>query len=60
MVCDGTSLMGKFVKHMDGCSRIIQLRGSQQLEDPIGVGLFTLSRRNIVCISLLVSSRDLN
>ncbi|KAL4760056.1 Zn(II)2Cys6 transcription factor [Aspergillus foveolatus] len=48
MVCDGTSLMGKFVKHMDGCSRIIQLRGSQQLEDPIGLGLFTQSRRNIV------------
>ncbi|KAL4747615.1 hypothetical protein BDW72DRAFT_206320 [Aspergillus terricola var. indicus] len=48
MVCDGTSLMGKFVNHMDGCSRIIQLRGSQQLEDPVGLGLFTQSRRTIV------------
>ncbi|KAL4739293.1 hypothetical protein BDV11DRAFT_170208 [Aspergillus similis] len=48
MVCDGTSLMGKFVNHMDGCSRLIQLRGSQQLEDPVGLGLFTQSRRSIV------------
>ncbi|KAL4820260.1 hypothetical protein BDW67DRAFT_153791 [Aspergillus spinulosporus] len=48
MVCDGPSLMEKFVNHMDGCSRIIQLRGTQQLEDPNGLGLFTLSRRSIV------------
>ncbi|RDW90304.1 Zn(II)2Cys6 transcription factor [Aspergillus mulundensis] len=48
MACDGSSLMDKYVKHLDGSLKLLQLRGTEQLQDPVGLGLFTQSRTPIV------------
>ncbi|KAL4992322.1 hypothetical protein BDW68DRAFT_97667 [Aspergillus falconensis] len=52
MTCDGsTTLMDKYIKHLDGCLRILQLRGTQQLQDSVGLGLFTQTRIPIVLVN---------
>ncbi|KAL5001263.1 hypothetical protein BDV10DRAFT_13757 [Aspergillus recurvatus] len=52
MTCDGsTTLMDKYIKHLDGSLRILQLRGTQLLQDSVGLGLFTQSRIPIVLVN---------
>ncbi|KAL6237340.1 hypothetical protein BDW75DRAFT_86717 [Aspergillus navahoensis] len=49
MTCDGRpTLMDNYIKHLDGSVRILQLRGTQQLQDSVGLSLFTQSRIPIV------------
>ncbi|KAL4910005.1 hypothetical protein BDW74DRAFT_46623 [Aspergillus multicolor] len=48
MMCDASSLMDKYIKHLDGSLKLLQLRGTEQFQDPVGLGLFTQSRIPIV------------
>ncbi|KAL4941310.1 hypothetical protein BDV06DRAFT_194816 [Aspergillus oleicola] len=48
MTCDGPPLMEKYLNHIHGCERLLQLRGSSQLREPVGLGLFTQFRQTIV------------
>ncbi|KAL4780360.1 hypothetical protein BJX76DRAFT_338137 [Aspergillus varians] len=48
MTCDGPPLMEKYLKHVEGCAKLLQLRGSDQLKDPIGLALFSQFRMIIV------------
>ncbi|KAL4803493.1 hypothetical protein BDV18DRAFT_144860 [Aspergillus unguis] len=48
MTCDGPPLMEKYLNHLNGCSQLLHLRGSQQLKDVVGMALFTHFRMTIV------------
>ncbi|KAL4933353.1 Zn(II)2Cys6 transcription factor [Aspergillus undulatus] len=48
MTCNGPPLMEKYLKHIEGCAKLLQLRGSRQLEDSVGLGLFTQFRQTII------------
>lgn len=49
MTCSGIPLMEKYLNHLEGCANLIQLRGSQQLKDLVGMSLFSHFRMIIVC-----------
>ncbi|KAL2851988.1 hypothetical protein BJY01DRAFT_104234 [Aspergillus pseudoustus] len=48
LTCNGPPLMDKYLNHLEGCTRLIELRGSNQLEDMVGLGLFAQFRMSIV------------
>ncbi|KAL3474920.1 hypothetical protein BJX99DRAFT_168349 [Aspergillus californicus] len=48
MTCNGLPLMDRYLNHLEGSSKLLQLRGSDQLTDDVGLGLFTQSRITIV------------
>ncbi|KAL4874678.1 hypothetical protein BJY04DRAFT_203372 [Aspergillus karnatakaensis] len=48
MTCNGPPLMEKYLNHVEGSARLLQLRGSDQLKDDVGLGLFSQFRTTIV------------
>ncbi|KAL4920137.1 hypothetical protein BDW62DRAFT_177708 [Aspergillus aurantiobrunneus] len=48
ITCDGPPLMERYLNHLEGCAKLIQLRGPQQLQDSVGLNLFTQFRMTIV------------
>ncbi|KAL2811047.1 hypothetical protein BJX63DRAFT_400303 [Aspergillus granulosus] len=48
LTCNGPPLLDRYLTHLEGCTRLIELRGSDQLKDTIGLGLFTHFRTTIV------------
>ncbi|KAL5336432.1 hypothetical protein BJX70DRAFT_281460 [Aspergillus crustosus] len=48
MTCNGPPLMEKYLNHVEGSAKLLQLRGSDQLKDNIGLGLFSQFRMTIV------------
>ncbi|KAL2825195.1 hypothetical protein BDW59DRAFT_146587 [Aspergillus cavernicola] len=48
MTCNGPPLMERYLNHLEGSAKLIQLRGSDQLKEFVGLGLFTQFRMTIV------------
>ncbi|KAL4870059.1 hypothetical protein BDV12DRAFT_166522 [Aspergillus spectabilis] len=48
MTCSGRPLMEKYLNHVAGSAKLLQLRGSDQLKDYIGLALFSQFRTTIV------------
>ncbi|PYH97854.1 Zn(II)2Cys6 transcription factor [Aspergillus ellipticus CBS 707.79] len=40
ITCDGSELMARWEHHIDGAMRMVELRGTEQLQTQIGLGLF--------------------
>jgi hypothetical protein len=40
--------MDRYLNHAEGCNKLIELRGSDQLKDSVGLGLFAQFRMTIV------------
>ncbi|KAL4958774.1 Zn(II)2Cys6 transcription factor [Aspergillus stella-maris] len=48
MTCNGPPLMERYLNHIHGSERLLQLRGPSQLRDSVGLGLFTQFRQTII------------
>ncbi|EAW07117.1 Zn(II)2Cys6 transcription factor [Aspergillus clavatus NRRL 1] len=50
--CGDSSLIGKWSKHIQGAMKLVRLRGSKQLENPIGLEMFTVLRMQMALDSI--------
>ncbi|KAL2872844.1 Zn(II)2Cys6 transcription factor [Aspergillus lucknowensis] len=48
MTCNGPPLMDKFLNHVEGCTKLLELRGTDQLKTSVGLGLFSQFRMTIL------------
>lgn len=48
MTCTDGSFIDRWVNHMDGATRLIEVRGSEQLSRHEGLALFTQLRTQVV------------
>ncbi|KKK22788.1 hypothetical protein P175DRAFT_0483194 [Aspergillus ochraceoroseus IBT 24754] len=48
MTCQGPPLIDRWLDHVEGFARLVELRGLEQLEDAVGMELFSQFRMNIV------------
>lgn len=43
--------MARWSNHVEGATKLLELRGIEQMEAPVGLALFTIVRMQIVCTS---------
>jgi hypothetical protein len=48
MICDGPASLHRWKSHIEGATRLIELRGLEQLRSPQGLEMFTNLRPLIV------------
>ena len=49
--------MSDWINHVEGATRLLELRGTVQMELPAGLALFTLVRMQTVCAYITRYSR---
>ncbi|KAL3495987.1 hypothetical protein BJX62DRAFT_146169 [Aspergillus germanicus] len=57
LTCNGPPLMDRYLNHAEGCNKLIELRGSNQLKDSVGLGLFAQFRMTIVLSNFWLKRR---
>lgn len=49
VTCQSTSIINRWLNHVDGAMKLLEMRGLAQLAGPVGLEMFSQLRLQIVC-----------